>query len=197
MPLKKGHSAEIVSHNIKEMVKAGHPQKQAIAAAMAMKRKSMKMAKGGMVSHDYDEEAGSDWDQDAVRGLEELNELGKEQEAAIESPEHHEAEKMFAKKLWEKSEEEHMGMAHGGMLKHKMAHGGLVEPEHAEEEESKPELGWIDDGSEEPMEVEEHAMGAHGPDEHKIEESVPPSMGLSEEAKKAIDERKKKRRFAM
>ena len=35
MPLKKGHSDEIVHSNIKEMVKAGHPLKQAIAAALA------------------------------------------------------------------------------------------------------------------------------------------------------------------
>ncbi len=34
MPLKSGSSKKVISQNIKEMVKAGHPQKQAIAAAM-------------------------------------------------------------------------------------------------------------------------------------------------------------------
>ena len=34
MPLKKGSSDEVVSQNIREMVAAGHPQKQAVAAAL-------------------------------------------------------------------------------------------------------------------------------------------------------------------
>jgi len=34
MPLKSGKSDKIISQNIREMVKAGHPRNQAIAAAM-------------------------------------------------------------------------------------------------------------------------------------------------------------------
>jgi hypothetical protein len=34
MPLKSGKSKATISYNIKEMVNAGHPQKQAVAAAM-------------------------------------------------------------------------------------------------------------------------------------------------------------------
>ena len=34
MPLEKGSSKETVSKNISELVKSGHPQKQAIAIAM-------------------------------------------------------------------------------------------------------------------------------------------------------------------
>lgn len=41
MPLKRGKSQEVVSKNISEMIRAGHPQKQAIAAALSMARKAV------------------------------------------------------------------------------------------------------------------------------------------------------------
>lgn len=48
MPLKKGKSKAVVSANIREMMHSGHPQKQAIAAAMrkAGKPKPKAKAKG-------------------------------------------------------------------------------------------------------------------------------------------------------
>jgi hypothetical protein len=46
MPLKSGSSQKTISSNISEMIHAGHPQKQAIAAALQTARKTR--AEGGM-----------------------------------------------------------------------------------------------------------------------------------------------------
>jgi hypothetical protein len=40
MPLSHGHSQKTISHNIHEMVQAGHPQDQAVAAALNVARKT-------------------------------------------------------------------------------------------------------------------------------------------------------------
>lgn len=40
MPLKKGKSKATVSSNIREMVRAGYPQKQAVAASLSQARRT-------------------------------------------------------------------------------------------------------------------------------------------------------------
>jgi len=40
MPLKKGKSKKVISENIREMIHAGHPRKQAIAASLSEARKT-------------------------------------------------------------------------------------------------------------------------------------------------------------
>lgn len=47
MPLKKGSSEEVISANIRELVKSGRPHDQAVAIALSEARKHKK--KGGIL----------------------------------------------------------------------------------------------------------------------------------------------------
>ena len=54
MPLIKGKSQKAFVHNLKTEMEHGHPQKQSLAIAYAMKRKAQHKAKGGRVYKDYE-----------------------------------------------------------------------------------------------------------------------------------------------
>mgnify|MGYP003351159406 CR=1 FL=1 len=45
MPLAKGSSKKTVAKNIREMIRSGHPQKQAVAAALRKAGKSKRSSK--------------------------------------------------------------------------------------------------------------------------------------------------------
>lgn len=60
MPLEKGSSQETVSHNIHELVNAGHPQRQAVAIALhtaedAMLRNNNQVSRNDGTCHGMDE----------------------------------------------------------------------------------------------------------------------------------------------
>jgi hypothetical protein len=54
MPLAPGNSHSVISQNISEMVRSGHPQRQAVAASLSNARRHPTRATGGLVPHlDY------------------------------------------------------------------------------------------------------------------------------------------------
>jgi hypothetical protein len=53
MPLLPGNDPNIISHNIGEMIKAGHPEDQAVAAAYSNARKHNEHAAMTKDAHDH------------------------------------------------------------------------------------------------------------------------------------------------
>lgn len=152
---------------VQELMRAGHPKNMAIAKALSEKRK---FAKGGMVG-EYD-----DLDGEHERSLSDLMVQGDQPPVANPGVEDMEAE--LARKIAMKDQDDMY-----------YAEGGLVEPMDGNEE---PEV--MHDGTEEAMYDEPQKPNDVG---HSLIEGIPimkPS-GLSEEAMKAIEAKKKMRRF--
>ena len=103
MPLKKGHSQEVIGHNIKEMINAGHKPKQAIAAALATARKYKKMAAGGVVEGTEHYDDGRD---EVHRSLYEMQQLADYNPNEIANPHEETEEAAFTAYLKAKHEEE-------------------------------------------------------------------------------------------
>lgn len=233
--MMKGHSKEVVSNNIKEMVKAGHKPKQAIAAALASARKYKKMADGGQaapndgqnttqtsapgsgtdnsngvynpnsddseqsaknsIAHGFGMAAGGLIDDDMDEGLDSVNDeqasrslnenriMGEYHPNQVANPETQNAERMLAQALYKKSEEEEIeGYAMGGLV--------TDGPEGDEPVGTQPSED-MDGPTEEPMSAE--PSKPDGLEHAKMDD--PMGMGLSEEAKKALADKKKGRRF--
>lgn len=187
MPLIKGNSKAAVSSNIKEMVKSGRPAKQAIAASLAMARKSKKMAMGGMVEDDDEGSATMPGDATYPEGDDQQGLSESVMDAQSEN-EGLQADRYAAND--NTNEFNPNDMVAGS----KMSKGGLAQSEMAQALGNKPDLSWINDGTGEPM----SSMPSKPADmEHSMIDSVPmvsPS-GLSAEAMEAIRAKKKNRRF--
>ena len=239
-PLKKGHSPEVVSYNIKELVESGRPQRQAIAIALANKRKYKKMAEGGMVDmeHTFPEHPGRDkiekmkehgyahggpmhyahggmaeyegmveeaenepggddfpmskmdrhGPEDELRSLGELDREAEYYPFEVANPNEQMEDRLFAQALKRRA-----GMV---LSPESFAEGGLVQDgpaEHARIHGNNPEeLGWIDDGTGEPM--SSMPKKPDGP-EYEPTEQDPSGPGLSEEALEAIKRKKKARMY--
>lgn len=195
MPLKKGHSQEVVSSNIKELVRSGRKPKQAIAVALSNARKYKHMAAGGMIDDDEDEMGSMNVAGDMGAAGEAVYPEGQDQEGL--SPNVMLAEKLaegLQARKYVANDNSVSYEADDMVAGKKMNKGGIVQPESDTMVGNKPELDWIDDGMGEPMSVQAKSKGAGGPMAH-APVGDPTGMGLSEEAKAAIARKKKSRMY--
>jgi hypothetical protein len=208
MPLKKGRSHAVVSANVKEMMRAGHPQKQAIAASLANARK---YAKGGMVE-DQDLEDGGMEDMpqeeygmsgaknesmmemasispdDNNRSLNEVREDGVYYPAEVENPAREQEAYSFAHALHKKALKSEMD-------ERKYAQGGLVEA--GPEEDERLHGNHPEDIADMPMSSEPWSAQPKRPVAgHKVMGN-PTGSELSMEALEAIRNKKKSRRYGV
>lgn len=124
MPLKKGKSHEVISSNIKELVKAGHDPKQAVAIALSESRKHM--SEGGLAEPETSDMGPEDYSRNIVQ----LDQQGDMNPAAVMNPDYQKEDQAFADAL--------KRMAGLAKESEGYAMGGLVEPEHDSDLGNKP-----------------------------------------------------------
>jgi hypothetical protein len=197
MPLHKGKSREVISKNIKEMVAAGHPVKQAIAASLANSRK---YAEGGMVNtgggivNDDEDYAGVDsaMDEPAERSNGEIQDMGAYHPESVENPTMQERQQHLAKALWKATEDQE--------IQNMYAMGGMVEPEFSMEMDgTKPMVGsspMSADMSHKPESLfKPDISGPEREDESGEPASLMKPMGLDMAAMEAIKKKKMQRSY--
>ena len=212
MPLRPGKSREIVSSNIKELVKSGMKPKRAIAASLAEARRH-KMAEGGEVEMEgspedlHEESAMREQAQGSHDSAHDEGEAGEpiypiQSDAEGLSMSVQDVEELMSalqSKKYAANQNSHDFNPDDPMGGQKMSRGGQIEDKDAMHASvgGKPDLDFIDDGDGESMSVEAASKGHGGPDEHSLNPdagAVMPS-GLSEEAHRALLAKKKARRY--
>lgn len=191
MPMKKGHSQEVVSSNIKELMHSGRKPKQAIAIALANARKYKKMAEGGYVEGD-DEEGSHNVGGDMGEPGEAVYPMGEDDQGLSDNV-------MEAQSLASALQSERYA-ANDNMVEYesddnvagkKMNKGGQVQPEHDTNVGNKPDLEWINDGTGEPM----SSMPKKPASVEHANADAGMTLGLSEDAKEALRKKKMNRRY--
>lgn len=176
--MKKGHSTATVSHNIREKVKAGMHPKQAIASSLASARKYKGMAMGGYVEGEDEDDGSVDSAADAGAPGQPVYPMDHDDQGLSESVE---MVGMLAKALqaqkYGKNDNSVSYKADAPVMGKEMDEPSLLDESGVMHEE----------------------LGSK-PFEDSVEPKKPASMdhaaaGLTDDARKAIEERKRKRIF--
>lgn len=207
MAMKKGFSSEVVGSNIKDMLRAGSPKNQAIAASLMSARKYKKMAKGGMVGSEEEFDDNSDpmvpheghehermmpdetsmammdekGPEDYTRSIYDEDEEADYHPDEVANPNEQMESAMLAKAIREKA----MGRPEN------YAMGGLVQPPKDPDMGNKPSED-MGDETEEPMGSMPMKPSAVG---YSPMDKQPSGMGLSEQAMEALKRKKMGRRY--
>ena len=205
--LKKGHSREVISQNIREMIASGHKPKQAIAASLANARKSKKMAEGGMMEEDSAadmsaESAARSQERGSIDSSHDAGEAGEAIYPIQDDPrglsENVDAMASLAKAIQEAghsaNDNTHDFDPDDSVSGQEMAKSGQEQDGTVGDSMvgNKPDLDWVDDGSSEPMADEPMKPAAAA----RAAQAAPGmTAALSDEAKRALAAKKAKRRY--